>query len=841
MENDHYSLQTLGFEGFRAFLNHMEFDFRRKRCLAVFAPNGYGKSSIIDGMEFMFSQNGTLERLGQRAVNNQAGPSALAHNQSEEAGISPSVSISIVSGQVTADGKRVAIGSHRPIPQAAKTLNECFAVDPIIRGHALRIFVENETPEERYKSVATWLQLGPLVEVQKNIRALRSQVKTASEDMSALTRIDTQLANDTSQAVKTWDAGKTLEHINETFLAPLDPNLIIETLATSDPVYEQLKALVTEEEKQIGLAGMRQMRNAADAIWHEPTVAKDDKLGISAEIPLSRSAELTAQPFIPALEEALKALSLAKAKEKEERGKAANAVFQQLWEIAEPFFDEGERVPENCPICNTPLQDTAAGSRGAIHQHITDHLEELSDYAEAKRSLGKANGTVTHARTQLKDALKLLLGLLDGDESELKEVVSSYSKSIVGWTQEKDIPSSDEIISKIGLFISSLERKIKNIEDKQGDHTYGKAKTIVDKLLELQNERDIAIRTREELDFLSNDLNAQAAKISGEIRQKVQVLINKIQSPMQRIYKIIQGEKAVPIRLELPSEDDTNQQRLNLVIDFAANRVGVQPSGYLSDSQIHSMALALRLAAIYRFNTAAPIIALDDIVTSYDADHRRNVVSLIAKVFDGSQIIITTHDERFFNYLKDQLNSNSWHFTRITGLDQSFGPRFADHKVNDEMIEERWNQGYSAANEMRQAEEEWLLGICRDFGVSVRIRPLERAYSYDRGELAAALAAYLSNRKLKPDLVDGVNNQFLTSLQKGEIENFGSHFQANPFGDGSIGDEQARWDEFKEFRDQFVCQKCGRTRFHRPVGLKKPVCLHKGCEMPFEFPSTSSH
>lgn len=50
--------------------------------------------------------------------------------------------------------------------------------------------------------------------------------------------------------------------------------------------------------------------------------------------------------------------------------------------------------------------------------------------------------------------------------------------------------------------------------------------------------------------------------------------------------------------------------------------------GYLSDSQIHSVALALRMAAIQQFNVGAPIIALDDIVTSYDADHRRRITVL---------------------------------------------------------------------------------------------------------------------------------------------------------------------------------------------------------------------
>ena len=90
---DPYFLQSLRLAGFRAFLQPKVFDFSKKRSLAIFAPNGGGKSSVIDALEFMLSKDGTLERLGERAINNQAGPAALAHNLAEEAKIASKVSI----------------------------------------------------------------------------------------------------------------------------------------------------------------------------------------------------------------------------------------------------------------------------------------------------------------------------------------------------------------------------------------------------------------------------------------------------------------------------------------------------------------------------------------------------------------------------------------------------------------------------------------------------------------------------------------------------------------------------------------------------------------------------
>lgn len=820
---DPYLLQSLELAGFRAYLQPKTFDFTKKRCLAIFAPNNSGKSSVIDALEYMFSKDGTLDRLGQRAINNQAGPGALAHNLAEEAGIVSTVTIGVISGKDTTSGNRPAAGAKRPIPAIATTMNACFTVPPIIRGHALRTFVESHTPEERYTDVAYWLKLGPLVEVQKNIRALRTQLKNAVEDDTALRHVDTLLARETQQAMKVWDAAAVLAYANTSVLAPLDPALVLAALAVDDRSYAEVVMRAKAEESKIGLAGLRQIRNAATALRVETADAKSGKTFISGALPDFDATVLT--------------LSAAESKELEERGKAASTVFQALWKAAEPLFADGVSAPDTCPVCTTPLAKSTAGSVETIREHISKHLGELSDYAAAKKALDEAKAAATMAHTKLVAALPTLIGLLGDGEAALKADLTAFQSGITGWRQGS-APASIAIVTAIAKLLSDLNQAINDIEAKQGDHTYMKAKAKIDLLLEMQADRDLALRTQDELRKLSNALIAQAATISGEIRKKVQALVDRLQTPMNDIYKLIQGAGAQPIRLELPAEDDINQQRLNLLIDFAENRPGVQPNGYLSDSQIHSVALALRMAAIKRFNISAPIIALDDIVTSYDADHRRTIAGLIATMFNDFQIIITTHDERFFNYLKDQLEEKAWHFTRIIRIEQAYGPRFADHKVSDAMIEARWADGQPAANEMRQAEEEWLLGICRDFGVTIRIRPLEKPYSYERSELASALACLLNECKLTPAPVPGVNNRFLNSLAKGEIENFGSHFQDGPYGDGSIGDEKARWEEFKIFRDQFAYKKCKRTKFQRPFPLKKPVCAHESCETQFEFLAT---
>jgi hypothetical protein len=697
-------------------------------------------------------------------------------------------------------------------------------VDPIIRGYALRKFVEDQTAEDRYAEVARWLQLSPLVEVQKNLRVLRQQVKADVEDTQPKRDINRQVARITAQILTEWDEAAALAFANE-LLRPLDAQLRITSLDRNNPVYGAVIERVKAEEQRVGIAGLKQLKVAIEAVYAETL----DPI----------SGERLIRGALPVFEQALAEKQAAETVEAAERSASANAVFARVWTAAEPLFKDGAPPIDVCPVCATPLQNTTAGSREAIAEHIRTHQAELAAYGAAKNALDRAVQKVATTYEILTANIRVLCPLLPQDEPACISAATAYGGSIAQ-RPDKAAPDSAQLKDALAALLSATAVRITEIETRQGDNTYANAKAKIDALLEIKDRESLRLRTQDQLTQLLAALNDQATFISSAIRTKVQALLDLLREPTNKLYRAIQGSDAAPIRLDLPPEEDLNQQRLALLIDFSPGRLGVAPSGYLSDSQVHSVALALRLAAISSFNADAPVVILDDIVTSYDADHRRAIAGMIAEHMADLQVILTTHDQRFFSYIKDQLPDRQWACCQITRLDRDYGPRFANHRISDDIIEKRWLDGQSAANEMRQAEEEWLLDRCREFGVNIRIRELDRAYSYERSELALALAAFLKTAGLTSPSVPGVTNRFLASLQKGEVENFGSHFQDTPYGDGSIGDEKARWEEFKFFRGHFICPSCGGKKFRRPLALTKPVCARETCETQFRFAATGS-
>ena len=572
-----YFLRRLKLTAFRAYLQPKEFNFQVKRSLAVFGPNGFGKSSLVDGLEFLFSRDGSLDRLGQRAVNNQAGPVALAHNEAEEAGLEPGVTVAFAQGkQVSSDARRdAAARSKRLIPPIASTVGACFIVDPIIRGYSLRGFVEEVSAEARYATVAKWLQLGPLVEVQKNLRQLRAQVKDASEDQAELQQVDRQVGRLTDGKVSAWDEAAAVGYINTETIAPLDATLKLATLGIDDAGYVDLVERAKIEEGKLGLGGLRLLHKTAAAIWSK---TKD-------------GGELDGT--LPAFEGAAASLATAIEHEAAEHSKAKDAAFEKVWQAAAPLFKDGAKIPDTCPVCATPIDKTAAGGAGAIDSHIAQHLAELADYAAASKTLEAARTVAGDARRHLLSCLDSLTDLLHGEQAELKAHVREFRTAVDSWTAGA-APSSGELVPAIATMLHDVSDRIAAIEKKQGEHTYAKAKAKSDALHELKTEHETAQRELAELTKLASALNDQAGRVSAAIRTKVQSLLDRLRKPVNEIYALIQGQDATGVRLELPPEDDTNQQRLMLLVDFADNRQGVQPSGYLSNSQIHSLALALR-------------------------------------------------------------------------------------------------------------------------------------------------------------------------------------------------------------------------------------------------------
>ena len=803
------TIEKLELAGFRAYLKPQTFQLRGRSSpfsLAVFAPNGIGKSSLVDSLEYYFSKDGTLKRLGQRSSSTQAGLGAVRHVDAEERNVGTSVSIRFRQGIDRFGGPRPF---SAPLTDAAKRVRSHAKVPFVIRGYELRQFIDGTKPVDRYKELVTWFELDPLLAVQENLRKLKHRTSAMAADTTEANERLRDLVDATDGAISAWDEPSVLDWLNGSVLATLNKPLRLEALSDDDPTFQELESLERAEQEGAGHETLRNLLVMIDVLYAQPATPQEDPAG-----------------QIPSFEKAVSGLKDAAASENTARFTTRESVFKEVWESARDLLGNGAK-PDKCPVCCTDFASSPFGSRNGVYVNLDRNLSNLEEYRKAEAGRKAAEAKLDLTARDLGEALGQFL-LLAGSAYR-NETVAAYREALRSWEMGEEAPDGKGTAEALARLHASISADIGRIERQQGKHAYRNALETARRLLAAKAELERIGRTKSELKAIQNSLDLQVKAFGEAIVGHVQSLVDGLQDETGAIYKDIQGPHArvPPIRIKLADEGAASQRSAKLLIDFADNCKEAVPGGFLSDSQIHTLALALRLAAIRMFNAGAKMLALDDIVTSYDADRRKNIASVLGDRFADFQIILVTHDEHFFDMLRGQLPASRWLFKRIKDLRDDIGPIFDDHKTRDEEIEARLAAKENAGADIRIAEEEWLTRICYEFGTPTTF---QRNHRYTNSELAESLGKFLKAQGLAPPKVPGFANDFLSSLQSNVIENFSSHFNDNMYKSASPEDARGRWDEFKYFRSRFVC-RCGHSRFARP--LKKPLCAK--CETPFSF------
>lgn len=316
-------IEALKVEGFRAYLRPQTVHLYRSKTphsLAVFAPNAKGKSGLVDALEYYFSEDATLARLGKRQVQTHAGPLAMEHVDAEKSGVAPAVHLWFRQGSDKFDEARPvskSVKSAPPLPDAAFRIRSITKLPFIIRGYELRSFVEDRTPEKQYEEVATWFALDPLLAIQQNLRALRREVKKKVESKTEENERLRDLKKATKNAVTIWDEAKVCDWFNTNVLAHLDKKLALAKLSDEDANYQELIKRKAAEDERLGLRELKQLAAQIEALFMPPEKESDEPRG-----------------KIVVFENAISAYVAAVTREAEERSKASQAVFNDVWASA---------------------------------------------------------------------------------------------------------------------------------------------------------------------------------------------------------------------------------------------------------------------------------------------------------------------------------------------------------------------------------------------------------------------------------------------------------------------------------------------------------------------------
>jgi hypothetical protein len=251
---------------------------------------------------------------------------------------------------------------------------------------------------------------------------------------------------------------------------------------------------------------------------------------------------------------------------------------------------------------------------------------------------------------------------------------------------------------------------------------------------------------------------------------------------------------------------------VELAVEFYGSRQR-PPHGVLSESHLNSLAIALFLAMAATFNQKIGFLLLDDVINSFDVEHRGRLAELLADGFAEWQLIVLTHDQQFFEHLSRR--APSWRKLEFTSWSHALGPRTTEYETTGilrkawERLENGDSQG--AASKARRALEELLQEVCEALWAPL---PFRRGQANDKreiGELLKGLRRTLRERA-KP-LLESIE-PLLKNLEAdvGATLNVAVHGSRGRFGANEV---KAALERITALDQKWSCAACMTRVWHR--------------------------
>lgn len=300
-----------------------------------------------------------------------------------------------------------------------------------------------------------------------------------------------------------------------------------------------------------------------------------------------------------------------------------------------------------------PLKDFALGQI-EILQYENNSLVEatrmafLNDSYKSIETLFSEIFSVLEPESQAQIEDILNIRIISDPEKAFQLVVELFQK------EKPEIDSTinaDEIISEFALYFASRQELIENltIEDFTNKRLYLQLQyyNAVNQSLQL------LIQRRDKLIGLSQQANGLSQKLNHKIREYTKSIVEKISIPFYIFTgKILQNHTLGSGLLLILDINKENSQ-----IYIRPKNRDQEVTYTLSSGQLAATVISLMLVLNKVFNnTKLGTILIDDPLQTLDELNAHSLVELMKYNFNSQQIIISTHEDRYSQFIQYKFN-----------------------------------------------------------------------------------------------------------------------------------------------------------------------------------------
>lgn len=784
-------INTISIKGIRGAKNVLELPLNG-RSIVLYGDNGTGKSSISDAIEWFYTN-----RVEHLSSNSEIDLKDALRNSSLKTDDVSEVAVSFVKETALDCSKSLFNKRDKLITEFSNVsddfknyLEESKEENLLLRYQYLTNFIDN-TKSDKLKYLSDIIGFGEVTKKKEVLKKSWNSIKTEIKNQNFEAQINTQkgvLIEKLGAAISQEE--NLFEVINEK-IKPLKTGIEVKEIKDIDKVLTHLKN-ATNNELNKELAFLEKSNSVIITLKSEIEFINTEyeKYYNEFEI-IANDVESIMQTFLG-----------------------------ELLKTGDTVLSKKYHKDESCPLCLQPK------SIDELRLEIAERLKEIEESTKKKASFDKAKQLIQSITVERIKRLDTIFSeaLIESEDykyiktgfEDLKKKVNEFQKSsLEKVTSGNKIPKIDTV--KLELtdfeFQEKIVTRIKQIQDifKKDNSAvlYSNISASKDAFLKIQQfdkQKVILEKQQKSLEIIYNEfvkkqkegLENFISTFSGKINEYYQYM--NPDEPFQEIKIVTIGD-----------EDELN----GITIEYKYNGNWVSPpQKYFSESHLNCFGISFFLASVYAFNEKNKFIVLDDVISSFDSNHRKKFAELIFEKFSKYQIILLTHEEDWFtNFVSPLAKTKNWIINEIKWSEDK-GTHF-DEEPND--LKERIEKciAESKIDDLGNPIRRYLEFSLKEIAFHIEAKVAFNYNNTNEHRMPHELITRIKSeiKICSPELKDKF--PLIDNILASPILNNLSHASTfNP----KIGDLRAFWKDIKELEGMFIC---GNSECKRPmVSLK---------------------
>jgi hypothetical protein len=315
-------------------------------------------------------------------------------------------------------------------------------------------------------------------------------------------------------------------------------------------------------------------------------------------------------------------------------------LLSELWKMGLNILEKGFFKENKCPLCfQQKFQEELIKEikeKLSKIEYLQSRKKELEDKKERIQEIVSNVRSIIMSIKSNKyfkeDGNLPIRNFVDYVEKYIEQINTELSKDI---TKGNELKGPDGFVLKEEVFselinfcivqYEKLEKEIKGKQILEFQDKILSSYNVFKEILALKKEKEILSKLKASLENIYNEfINKQ--------KEELELFINFFSQKINEYYSFLHpGEKVSNIKIKI-IEDDEELKGLTIEYEFHNLRVS-PPHKYLSESHVNSLGIVLFLCSVEAFNKENKFFILDDVISSFDTDHRMRLSNLLIDKF----------------------------------------------------------------------------------------------------------------------------------------------------------------------------------------------------------------